>query len=171
MTRFEDHELWHPDCNTNNIYITSAQDLIISYCRSPSRRPRGLSPHRLSRNGAFVGTVGLLGGGGMGGMEREETKKRGKKRTRRTQRSNTHPPARQQLNVSNILSGRNLAKVSRERPGAGSSSSSPPAAAAAAAVPEGKAYALDDVTALFYSEARNEIYTGRSDGRLHVWGN
>ncbi|KMZ68748.1 hypothetical protein ZOSMA_22G00350 [Zostera marina] len=33
VTSFEDHLLWHPDCNTNNIYITSAQDLIISYCK------------------------------------------------------------------------------------------------------------------------------------------
>ncbi|KAL7180908.1 hypothetical protein ACSBR1_039883 [Camellia fascicularis] len=31
VTSFEDHLLWHPDCNTNNIYITSDQDLIISY--------------------------------------------------------------------------------------------------------------------------------------------
>jgi hypothetical protein len=28
------HVYRHPDCNTNNIYITSQQDLIISYCRS-----------------------------------------------------------------------------------------------------------------------------------------
>jgi len=34
VTQFEDHVLWHPDCNTNNIYITSGQDLIISYCKS-----------------------------------------------------------------------------------------------------------------------------------------
>ena len=33
VTTFEDHTLWHPDCNTNNIYITSQQDLIISYCK------------------------------------------------------------------------------------------------------------------------------------------
>ncbi|CAI9259836.1 unnamed protein product [Lactuca saligna] len=33
VTSFEDHLLWHPDCNTNNIYITSDQDLIISYCK------------------------------------------------------------------------------------------------------------------------------------------
>ncbi|CAI7857231.1 unnamed protein product, partial [Closterium sp. NIES-53] len=33
VTAFEDHELWYPDCNTNNIYITSDQDLIISYCK------------------------------------------------------------------------------------------------------------------------------------------
>ena len=52
------------------------------------------------------------------------------------------------------MSGRCLAKVSRQF-----------------AVPEGKAYALDDITALFYSEERNEIYTGRSDGKMHIWGN
>ena len=37
MRSFEDHQLWHPDCNTNNIYITSKQDLIISYCTSKDR--------------------------------------------------------------------------------------------------------------------------------------
>lgn len=34
VTSFDDHLLWHPDCNTNNIYITSDQDLIISYCKA-----------------------------------------------------------------------------------------------------------------------------------------
>ena len=33
VTRFEDHVLWHPDSNTSNIYITSTQDYIFSYCR------------------------------------------------------------------------------------------------------------------------------------------
>eukprot|EP00941_MAST-03F_sp_MAST-3F-sp1_P000102 g102.t1 len=33
VTEFEDHELWHSNCNTNNIYITNKQDLIISYCK------------------------------------------------------------------------------------------------------------------------------------------
>lgn len=36
VTSFEDHLLWHSDCNTNNIYITSDQDLIISYCKVES---------------------------------------------------------------------------------------------------------------------------------------
>lgn len=36
VTSFEDHLLWHPDCNTNNIYITSDQELIISYCKADS---------------------------------------------------------------------------------------------------------------------------------------
>ena len=33
VTRFEDHVLWQPDSNTSNIYITSTQDYILSYCR------------------------------------------------------------------------------------------------------------------------------------------
>ncbi|GMP42476.1 hypothetical protein CsSME_00012212 [Camellia sinensis var. sinensis] len=39
VTSFEDHLLWHPDCNTNNIYITSDQDLIISYRKVDSDDP------------------------------------------------------------------------------------------------------------------------------------
>ena len=45
VTSFEDHLLWHPDCNTNSIYITINQDLIISYCKAdpndPSSRDNG----------------------------------------------------------------------------------------------------------------------------------
>eukprot|EP00736_Rhodelphis_marinus_P004162 Rmarinus@m.4567 len=33
VTKFEDQDLWHSDNSTNNVYITSNQDLIISYCR------------------------------------------------------------------------------------------------------------------------------------------
>jgi hypothetical protein len=33
VTSFEDHELWYPDAQTNNIYITTSQDLILSYCK------------------------------------------------------------------------------------------------------------------------------------------
>lgn len=39
VTSFEDHEYWYPDCNTNNIYITSNQDVIISYCKADSCDP------------------------------------------------------------------------------------------------------------------------------------
>jgi hypothetical protein len=31
--------------------------------------------------------------------------------------------------------------------------------------------ALEDVTALFYDEERNEIYTGSRHGLVHVWSN
>jgi hypothetical protein len=41
ITRFEDHNLWYPDCNTNNIYITSQQDLIVSYCKQANRDDSG----------------------------------------------------------------------------------------------------------------------------------
>lgn len=34
VTSFDDHELKYRGCNTNNIFITSAQDHIISYCRN-----------------------------------------------------------------------------------------------------------------------------------------
>ena len=33
MTSFEDHDLWYPDAQTNNIYITHNQSLILSYCK------------------------------------------------------------------------------------------------------------------------------------------
>ncbi|KAL2558443.1 uncharacterized protein Fot_03182 [Forsythia ovata] len=39
VTSFEDHLLWHSDCNTNYIYITRNQDLIISYCKADSDVP------------------------------------------------------------------------------------------------------------------------------------
>jgi hypothetical protein len=36
VTKFEDHTLMSSDCNTNNIYITNSQELIISYCKDNS---------------------------------------------------------------------------------------------------------------------------------------
>mmetsp|Transcript_32042 Transcript_32042/g.102041 ORF Transcript_32042/g.102041 Transcript_32042/m.102041 type:complete len:217 (-) Transcript_32042:127-777(-) len=107
VTSFEDHQLWYPDCNTNNIYITSEQDLIISYCK----------PHILPEEGVLpVGSI----------------------------------------NVSNILTGKCLAKIKAEGPGIGGDTR--------------VGDALEDVTALFYDEARNEIYTGNRAGLVHVWG-
>lgn len=34
VTSFDDHVLWHPDCSTNNIFVTSGQDLIFSFCKN-----------------------------------------------------------------------------------------------------------------------------------------
>uniref|UniRef100_A0A6T8IRM7 Uncharacterized protein n=2 Tax=Hemiselmis TaxID=77924 RepID=A0A6T8IRM7_HEMAN len=99
VTSFEDHTLWHQDCNTNNIYITSQQDLIISYCKQ--------------QDGSELGSI----------------------------------------NVSNILNGSCVARV-RIRQGNIKDR-----------------MALEDVTALFYNEERNEIYTGNRDGKVHVWSN
>jgi hypothetical protein len=133
VTSFEDHMLWHPDCSTNNIYITSEQDLIISYCKadepshsllpspSPSDEPPGETP---------VGSI----------------------------------------NMSNILTGKCIAKISandpelricpRRRGETGHSS-----------VRSTVREALEDVTALFYDEDRNEMYTGNKHGLVHVWSN
>lgn len=38
VTNFEDHTLWHTDPNTNSIYITSNQDLIMSFCKQEGNR-------------------------------------------------------------------------------------------------------------------------------------
>lgn len=108
VTTFEDHTLWHPDCNTNNIYITSQQDLIISYCRQSNQVDEDDD-----------GPDSRLGS----------------------------------INVSNILNGKSLARV-QARPGN-----------------ENERAALEDVTALFYNEERNEIYTGNHEGKVHIWSN
>lgn len=36
VSSFEDLFLWHPDLDTNKIYITTDEDLIISYCKDDS---------------------------------------------------------------------------------------------------------------------------------------
>ena len=110
VTTFEDHELWKQDCNTNNIYITGGQDLIISYCRDGDK-PNG------------------------------------------------------SINVSSILSGKRLTKLTCSKH------------LAAHSGPGGDAGEKDedssrsDVTALFYHEERNEIYTGNKSGVIHSWSN
>ncbi|KAL2898002.1 A disintegrin and metalloproteinase with thrombospondin motifs 4 [Bienertia sinuspersici] len=130
VTSFEDHLLWHPDCNTNNIYITSDQDLIISYCKADSDDP-------LSE-----GTAGSI-------------------------------------NVSNILTGKCLAKIRADNcstleddcgcsNNSGSTSKKRVRASRMRSTP---AEALEDITALFYDEERNEIYTGNRHGLVHVWSN
>lgn len=135
VTSFEDHLLWHPDCNTNNIYITSDQDLIISYCKADSDDP-------LSE--ATAGSI----------------------------------------NISNILTGKCLAKIKateRRRSddcscstncnGHGGRSCNAKKRIQASRTRSTVAEALEDITALFYDEEHNEIYTGNSFGLIHVWSN
>ncbi|KAG7569663.1 hypothetical protein ISN45_Aa04g023570 [Arabidopsis thaliana x Arabidopsis arenosa] len=122
VTSFEDHLLWHPDCNTNNIYITSDQDLIISYCKADTE------------DQWVEGNAGSI-------------------------------------NISNILTGKCLAKIK--------AINGPPKEEDSSGSDLGKsnrrrnavAEALEDITALFYDEERNEIYTGNRHGLLHVWSN
>ncbi|KAG6737739.1 hypothetical protein POTOM_059269 [Populus tomentosa] len=123
VTSFEDHLLWHPDCNTNNIYITSDQDLIISYCKADSDDP-------------------LSEGNGS-------------------------------INISNILTGKCLAKIkaSNSFPNENECGQNSKKHRHASRIRSTAAEALEDITALFYDEERNEIYTGNRHGLVHVWSN
>nr|XP_043615054.1 uncharacterized protein LOC122587049 [Erigeron canadensis] len=140
VTSFEDHLLWHPDCNTNNIYITSDQDLIISYCKADSEDSV---------------TEGNVAGS---------------------------------INISNILTGKCLAKVkamnspllndcicSEINKDNGPSSiickCNSKQRIQGRRITSSVSEALEDITALFYDEERNEIYTGNRLGLVHVWSN
>ncbi|XP_015575785.2 uncharacterized protein LOC8276642 isoform X2 [Ricinus communis] len=131
VTSFEDHLLWHPDCNTNNIYITSDQDLIISYCKADS-------DDHLSE--------GIAGS----------------------------------INISNILTGKCLAKIKASNSFSSECSCSGNFSGCcnksnkhmhSSRIRSTAAEALEDITALFYDEERNEIYTGNRHGLVHVWSN
>ncbi|XP_020102171.1 uncharacterized protein LOC109719772 isoform X1 [Ananas comosus] len=113
VTSFEDHLLWHPDCNTNNIYITSDQDIIISYCKADTD------------DSSAEGTAGSI-------------------------------------NISNILTGKCLGKIQ---------ASSLDKQTCSSRFKNTVSEALDDITALYYDEDRNEIYTGNRHGLVHVWSN
>ncbi|KAK4773092.1 hypothetical protein SAY87_028111 [Trapa incisa] len=125
VTSFEDHLLWHPDCNTNNIYITSDQDLIISYCKADPD------------DNWTEGKVGSI-------------------------------------NISNILTGKCLAKITAANgggPDVNQHCSSSRKKQSHSGMMSTAAEALDDITSLFYDEERNEIYTGNRHGLIHVWSN
>ncbi|KAF8690047.1 hypothetical protein HU200_017170 [Digitaria exilis] len=129
VTSFEDHELWHPNCNTNNIYITADQDLIISYCKVS--------------NQAVTDCIDTEAG---------EASSMGS------------------INMSNIFTGKCVAKISPSDPTltvAPRTRGDKSRSTIRSTVSE----ALEDITALFYDEDRNEIYTGNSKGLVHVWSN
>lgn len=75
------------------------------------------------------------------------------------------------INISNILTGKCLAKIKANngppKEEDYSSSDLRNSNRRRSAVAE----ALEDITALFYDEERNEIYTGNGHGLLHVWCN
>ncbi|XP_052310178.1 uncharacterized protein LOC18100038 isoform X2 [Populus trichocarpa] len=125
VTSFEDHLLWRPDCNTNNTYITSDQDLIISYCKAES------DDQWMEGNGGSI-------------------------------------------NISNILTGKCLAKINATNGSPKDEeccSSTGSSKQSCSLMKSTVAEALEDITALFYDEDRNEIYTGNRHGLVHVWSN
>ncbi|XP_028080860.1 uncharacterized protein LOC114282390 isoform X5 [Camellia sinensis] len=131
VTSYEDHLLWHPDCNTNNIYITSDQDLIISYCKADSDDP-------LSEGNGSINIRNILTG----------------KCLAKIRATNSFPIG--ECSCSGCCNGRNCSSNMRIR---------------ASRIRSTVAEALEDITALFYDEERNEIYTGNRHGLVHVWSN
>lgn len=80
------------------------------------------------------------------------------------------------IHVSNILTGKCLAKINASNAGpkvdeCSSSSSTSRKRINSSVVRSTVAEALEDITALFYDEERNEIYTGNRHGLVHVWSN
>ncbi|KAK4382919.1 hypothetical protein Sango_2826600 [Sesamum angolense] len=155
VTSFEDHLLWHHDCNTNNIYITSDQDLIISYCKAESDEPLSDgNGHALlqlcSSNLSFLTAFHMFDAVGS-------------------------------INISNILTGKCLAKINACNTlpvgecscsaSCGGRNCNSKKRIKASRIRSTVAEALEDITALFYDEERNEIYTGNRLGLVHVWSN
>nr|CAB3464905.1 unnamed protein product [Digitaria exilis] len=68
------------------------------------------------------------------------------------------------INISSILTGKCLAKING---GSGNSCKPKKAWKFQNTVSE----ALEDITALYYDEERDEIYTGNRHGLVHVWSN
>lgn len=86
------------------------------------------------------------------------------------------------INVSNILTGKCLAKIkatsgltaddcSASSSGPGGKCCNSQKRVQASRIRSTVAEALEDITALFYDEERNEIYTGNRLGLVHVWSN
>lgn len=86
------------------------------------------------------------------------------------------------INISNILTGKCLAKIraSNSLPMENECCCSSKGCSIncnskkrthAAKIRSTVAEALEDITALFYDEERNEIYTGNRHGLVHVWSN
>lgn len=79
------------------------------------------------------------------------------------------------INVSNILTGKCLAKINATNHYTDVNNCGTSAGCSkrnySSRVRSTVAEALEDITALFYDEERNEIYTGNRHGLVHVWSN
>ncbi|KAJ9553307.1 hypothetical protein OSB04_017352 [Centaurea solstitialis] len=194
VTSFEDHLLWHPDCNTNNIYITSDQDLIISYCKAESDDPltEGNGKHLavklntiiyhidnilVSQNGIICNNLSSerLPGKTLGLCPRSYQVRFYSLScsSRKVNLPGKHLPG--SINISNILTGKCLAKIKAKDgvpmeecdcgSGSGSSCKCRRPGKRMRREMSSVTEALEDITALFYDEERNEIYTEQATRR------
>lgn len=231
VTSFEDHLLWHPDCNTNNIYITSDQDLIISYCKADPddnwTEGNGtyffyvivLIPFCTNRASLTFGSMVLgtepeniwvtdANPSSMGStlfiyiwyylkyrckhadsflFQSQWTKLSSISCSFRSNRQMwqlTTPfsccfASVGSINISNILTGKCLAKITAANGGgpdvsqhcSSNSMCSGRKKQSRKQMRSTVTEALEDITALFYDEERNEIYTGNRHGLVHIWSN
>jgi hypothetical protein len=74
------------------------------------------------------------------------------------------------INMSEIMTGKCIAKVAANDPALGIAPRRT-GCTKRSRVWSTVSEALEDVTALFYDEDRNEIYTGNKQGLVHVWSN
>ncbi|XP_031103492.1 uncharacterized protein LOC116007057 isoform X1 [Ipomoea triloba] len=144
VTSFQDHLLWHPDCTTNNIYITSDQDLIISYCKTEAA-DQWDNGNVGSINISSISTGKCLAKISPG----NSCPRYSEGESRRTKASLKHNGT-----VAEVLANGDSRRTT--------SSLKPNTTVAEA---------LRNITSLFYDEERNEIYTGTLSGLVHVWSN
>ena len=174
VTSFEDHLLWHQDCSTNNIYITSDQDLIISYCKSEAAADESTGAVVKSWfllqqlvwiictmwNCFHDSIIQIVWNIQNIGIVSDNVVKFIWFRTTRCAASPIGS-----INMSDIMTGKCIAKIAANDPALSIAPRKIGRPAIWSTIPE----ALEDVTALFYDEDRNEIYTGNSHGLVHVW--
>mmetsp|Transcript_29847 Transcript_29847/g.97196 ORF Transcript_29847/g.97196 Transcript_29847/m.97196 type:complete len:523 (-) Transcript_29847:230-1798(-) len=157
VTSFEDHLLWYPDCSTNNIYITAEQDLIISYCKASSG---GEDEAASSSSASTQGTINIsniLTGKCLAKIKAPTASEELQRRA--DEEEDDHGAAAASSEGAEAAEGRARSKRAHARSGEPSFSA------------HQLRQALEDVTALFYDEERNELYTGQRDGLVHVWSN
>lgn len=177
VSRFEDHVLWHNDCNTNNIYITMKQDLIVSYCKS-SEAP-GTGTINISRilDGRCVAKIPTSLDGARGLLQCR----------RRDAAAAVAAGAGAAGGAAAESSGRAAGDVAAASadgavagagaPAASSSLRNNYEAAADDALllerfgPLPQHSPLEEVTSLFFNEDRNEVYTGNRNGVVRTWSN
>eukprot|EP00271_Cylindrocystis_brebissonii_P014241 TRINITY_DN35535_c0_g1_i1.p1 TRINITY_DN35535_c0_g1~~TRINITY_DN35535_c0_g1_i1.p1 ORF type:complete len:554 (+),score=62.85 TRINITY_DN35535_c0_g1_i1:195-1856(+) len=200
VTSFEDHVLWYPDCNTNNIYITSDQDLIMSYCKSGGGEDLPGVANQSSINISNILTGKLLwkihaDAGIPPSIADEEDDDRSRARVRLAGRPHqilADPSwvpalAPSSGNMSALPSSSagpsqpitpsigapfpfDPAQQKHWDTGRRRSTPKPPAKSRLHLSSTTVAEALEEITSIFYDEERNEIYSGNKLGFVHVWG-
>jgi len=164
VTHFEDHELWHPETNTSNIFITAAQDYIVSFCRPQpqgAKRSGGVSggssadedDETSSAAGSQAASAAATPATAPPPSLRLEHQQRPLPTSEMSFRGVPPTPAAGAIHVSHILTGRCVAKLADCSKGSDCA----------------HANALRDVSSLHFSEERNELYVGDRYGQLHIY--